>query len=377
MINPERISCEFARQAAIESPSFKEAAIADYLRQRFTQLGATLVEDSAGEQIGSQSNNLIFHIQGSKPGAPLLLSAHMDTVSPAEGVEPVLADGVFRSAGHTILGADDKAGIAEIIEALEVLREQKIEHVPLEVVITVCEEVGLLGAKHLDYSLLKAKRGIALDTTGISDVIHKAPAANRFTVEITGQEAHAGVVPENGISAIVIAARAIARMQLGRIDEETTANIGVIRGGQATNIIPRQTILEGEVRSHNPHKLQELTQQIIGLIEEEVAREQITVDGAQIRATMTLDLRDEYPSMHVDLDADILALIAEAAKASDFPLQIKAAGGGSDANIFNGQGIQCVIVGTGMNKVHSVEEEVRVEDMVQIARLVVEIIRRA
>ncbi len=377
MINSERISNEFAQQTAIDSPSFKEAAMADYLRQRFAQLGATLVEDRAADQIGSQSNNLIFRIAGTKPGKPLLLSAHMDTVGPAEGVEPVLIDGVFRSAGNTILGADDKAGIAEIIEALEVLAEQEIAHVPLEVAITVCEEVGLLGAKHLDFSLLNAKRGIALDTTGISDVIHKAPAANRFKVKIIGQEAHAGVIPENGISSIQIAAKAISRMQLGRIDEETTANIGIIKGGQATNIIPRQTILEGEIRSHNPDKLQELTRQIIALIEEEVETARISVDGTEIKASMSLDLHEEYPSMHVDKQAEILQLITGAAEAINFPLHIKAAGGGSDANILNAHGIQCVILGTGMNKVHSVEEEVRVEDMVQIARLLVEIIRCA
>ena len=377
MINPTRISSEFAQQAAISSPSFKEAAMADYLRRRFATLAATLVEDKTGAQIGSQSNNLIFHIPGTKPGQPLLLSAHMDTVGPAEGVEPILKDGVFRSAGNTILGADDKSGIAEIIEALEVLREQKIAHVPLEVTITVCEEVGLLGAKHLDFSLLKATRGIALDTTGISDVIHKAPAAKRFTVQIIGQEAHAGVVPENGISSIQIAARAISRMQLGRIDHETTANIGVIKGGQATNIIPRQTVLEGEVRSHDPHKLEKHSRRIIDLLEEEVAKAHITVDGTEIKAAMSLDLHQEYPAMHVDKQAEILQLIGTAADAIDFDLQIKAAGGGSDANIFNAHGIQCVILGTGMNKVHSVEEEVKVADMVQIARLLVEIIRRA
>jgi len=377
MINTERICDEFARQAAIESPSFKEATMADYLRQRFARLNATLTEDNAGEQIGSQSNNLIFRIAGTKPGAPLLLSAHMDTVGPTEGVKPTLIEGIFRSTGNTILGADDKAGIAEIIEALEVLREQQIDHVPLEIAITVCEEVGLLGAKHLDFSLIESKRGIALDTTGISHVIHKAPAANRFTVQITGQEAHAGVVPENGISSILIAARAISRMQLGRIDIETTANIGVIKGGQATNIIPRQTILHGEVRSHNPDKLRQHTEQIIGLIEDEVTKTRITVAGGEVQATMTVELCNEYPSMHVDLQAGILKLISDAATAIDFPLQIKAAGGGSDANILNANGIQCVIMGTGMNKVHSVDEEVKVEDMVQIAHLLVETIRRA
>lgn len=377
MINSQRISDEFARQSAIESPSFKEAAMSEYLKKRFSDLGATIIEDTAAKQIGGQSNNMIIRIPGEKPGEPLLLSGHMDTVGPTEGIKPVLKDGVFRSSGNTILGADDKSGLAEIIEALEVLREQKIDHVPLEIVITVCEEVGLLGAKNLDFELITARRGLALDTTGINHVIHKAPAANRFTIEIIGQEAHAGVVPENGISAIQIAARGIARMQLGRIDGETTANIGVIKGGQATNIIPRKVVLEGEVRSHNPLKLQEQTRQMIGLLEEEVNRAQATVAGTVIRASMSIEIRDDYPAMHVDLQADILKTISTAADAINFPITIKAAGGGSDANIFNQHGVETVIVGTGMNKVHSVEEEVKVEDMVQIARLLVEVIRRA
>jgi len=377
MINSQRISAEFARQAAIDSPSFKEVGMADYLRTRFTELGATLEEDQSAAATGSQSNNLIFRIAGEKPGEPLLLSAHMDTVGPAEGVHPILEDGIFRSAGNTILGADDKSGIAEIIEALEVVREQQIKHVPLEIAITVCEEVGLLGAKNLDYSLIKSRRGLALDTTGINIVIHKAPAANRFKVEIIGQEAHAGVVPENGISAIQIAARAISRMRLGRIDEETTANIGIIKGGQATNIIARQVTLEGEVRSHNAQKLKQFTTEIVGLIEEEVSQAIITVGGKEIKAQMSLNLTNEYPPLHVDKQAPILQLVGQAAAAIAFPLQVKAAGGGSDANIFNAHGIETVIVGTGMNKVHSVEEEVRVDDMVQVARLLVEIIRRA
>ncbi|WP_020675973.1 M20/M25/M40 family metallo-hydrolase [Geopsychrobacter electrodiphilus] len=377
MINSQRLSDEFARQATIESPSFKEAGMADYLRQRFAEFGATLQEDQAAAKVGGQCNNLIFRLAGKNPGAPLLLSAHMDTVGPTEGLCPVLENGVFRSAGNTILGADDKSGIVEIIEALEVLREQQIEHVPLEIAITVCEEVGLLGAKNLDYSLITAKRGLALDTTGINIVIHKAPAANRFRIEITGQEAHAGVVPENGISAIIIAARAISRMRLGRIDDETTANIGIFNGGQATNIIPRQVILEGEVRSHDPQKLKQFTEEIIGLLEEEVNQAFITIGGKEIKAQMALNLTNEYPSLQIDKQSDILQLIGQAAEAINYPLQVKAAGGGSDANIFNDHGIETVILGTGMNKVHSVEEEVRVDDMVQVAGLLVEIIRRA
>lgn len=377
MINRDRICDEFSRQCAIDSPSFKEAEIAAYLKKRFSAFGAEIAEDGTGEQIGSQSNNLVFRIPGTKSGQPLLLSGHMDTVGPAENVEPILEDGIFRSAGNTILGADDKAGLAEIIEALEVLREQQIEHVPLEIAITVCEEVGLLGAKHFDFSLLSSRRGIALDTTGVDHVIHMAPAANRFTVEITGQEAHAGVVPENGISAVVIAANAISRMRLGRIDSETTANIGLIKGGQATNIIPRRVTLEGEVRSHDPQKLQQMTSEIIGLIEAEVAKARIEVNGEPVAASMQIELRDDYPAMAVDKEAGILQLITASAQQLGMPLKVTAAGGGSDANVFNANGIETVILGTGMNKVHSVEEEVKVDDLVQIARLLVEIISRA
>ena len=377
MVNRQRIIDEFTRQAAIESPSFKEGAMSAYLKQRFADLATEIVEDGAGAAVGSQSNNLIFRIPGKKAGEPLLLSGHMDTVGPTEGIEPILEEGVFRSAGNTVLGADDKAGLVEIIEALEVLREEQIDHVPLEVVITICEEVGLLGAKHLDASLLEARRGIALDTTDIDHLIHKAPTANRFTIKVIGQAAHAGVVPENGISAIQIAACAISRMPLGRIDAETTANIGVIEGGQATNIVPRQVILNGEVRSHDPQKLEARTQEIIGLLEEEVAKARIQVEGREIRAALEVDLHLDFPAMHVDLQAEILKLVTASAEQLDFPLTIKAAGGGSDANILNGYGIETVILGTGMNKVHSVDEEVRVDDMIRVSELLVQIIRNA
>ena len=161
MINEQRICDEFMRQASIDSPSFKEGAISIYLKRRFEQLGAQVIYDNAGEQVGSESGNLIARFSGTRAGAPLILSGHMDTVTPAQNVQPVLKDGIFTSAGDTILGSDDKAGLVEIIEAIEVLKEQQIPHVPLEVVITICEEQGLLGAKALDFSLLAGKRGVA------------------------------------------------------------------------------------------------------------------------------------------------------------------------------------------------------------------------
>ena len=377
MVNQQRISDEFMRQAAIDSPSFHEAAMAEYLQQRFEKLGATVEFDDAGKQIGSDTGNLIARIPGKKPGEPLLLSAHMDTVTPAKDVTPVLKNGIFTSAGDTILGGDDKSGIVEIIEAIEVLNEQNIPYVSLEIAISICEEQGLLGAKQFDFSQFKAKRAIALDTRGIDIIINRAPAANRFKIDIFGHEAHAGVCPEAGISAIQIASRAITRMNLGRIDEETTANIGTIHGGMASNIIPGQISLRGEIRSHNVDKLRFQAESIISIVEEEVHNGAITSNGEPLQARMAIEINDDYPPMRVADDAGILQLIGEAGEAINRPQQVMAAGGGSDANIFNNNGIEMVIMGTGMEKVHTIDEYISLDDMVKTSELLVEVIRRA
>lgn len=377
MINQQRIADEFFRLASIDSPSYREALIATYLQQRFSQLGAEVVFDTIGASIGSDSGNMTARFPGTREGEPFVICVHMDTVSPAENVQPVLNDGVFTSAGNTILGADDKAGIAELIEAIEVLQENSIPYGPLEVVITVCEEQGLLGAKQFDFSTLKGKRGIALDTTGIDRIINRAPAANRMKIDIHGLEAHAGVCPEQGMSAIVIAGKAIARMPLGRIDEHTTANIGTINGGIATNIIPGQVSLRGEVRSHLPERLQQITETIIRCCEEEVYNSSVVVDGETRHATMAIEIKEDFPAMQIPDSASIVRLVVSAGKALQRPQQIASAGGGSDANIFNGHGIEMVILGTGMANVHTQQEQVAVADMEKVSALLVEIIRNA
>jgi len=377
MVDQQRISDEFMRQAAIDSPSFHEEAMAKYLQKCFEKLGATIEFDDAGKQVGSDSGNLIARIPGKKIGAPLLLSAHMDTVTPAKNVTPVLKDGIFTSAGDTILGGDDKSGIVEIIEAITVLNEQNIPYVPLEIAISICEEQGLLGAKQFDFSQFKAKRAIALDTRGTDVIINRAPAANRFKIDIFGHEAHAGVCPEAGISAIQIASRAITRMNLGRIDEETTANIGTIHGGMAPNIIPGQISLRGEIRSHNVDKLRLQTESIVSIVEEEVRNGAITSNGEPLQARMAIEINDDYPPMRVADNAEIVQLICEAGKAINRPQQVTAAGGGSDANIFNNNGIEMVIMGTGMEKVHTIDEYISLDDMVKTSELLIEIIRRA
>jgi tripeptide aminopeptidase len=245
------------------------------------------------------------------------------------------------------------------------------------VVVTICEEVGLLGAKHLDFSRIRARRGLALDTSGVDLLIHRAPAANKMRFEITGREAHAGIAPEKGISAIQVAAAAVAAMRLGRIDGETTANIGTIQGGQATNIVPKKVVLEGEARSHDPEKLTRQTEHMISCLEEAARERARELDGEKFVPEVKTEVMADYPAMAVPLQGAIIRLVREASDRLQRPLEIKAAGGGSDANIFNGQGIETVILGTGMTNVHTVDECVRVEDMARVAGLLVEIIRLA
>lgn len=377
MINRDRLTREFMSQAAIASPSYKEKAMADYLTRRFEALGATVSMDNAGEQVGGEVGNLIARIPGSCSGEPLMFSVHMDTVVPCEGVDPVLVDGVFRSAGETILGADDKAGIAELIEALEVVREQQVTHPPLEVVVTICEEVGLVGAKQFDADLIEARRGFALDTAGINRLIHRAPGANRINLKLTGREAHAGISPEKGLSAIEVAAKAIAEMPLGRIDEETTANIGTINGGLACNIVPREVTIVGEARSHDTKKLAAQTEAMLACFDRAIAASARLIDGEMVQVQIEKDVTSDYPAMHVPLDAGVITLARAATAALGQTLEVAMAGGGSDANIFNRLGIETVILGTGMAHVHTVDEHVSLDDMVKVSELLVEIIRRA
>lgn len=378
MVNQQRLSDEFARLAAINSPPLRESAIAGYLAERLQRLGGEVHFDDAAAMTGGEVGNLLAYFPGTgKQTEPLLFSVHMDTVEPGGQVEPVLRDGVFYSAGDTVLGADDKAGIAELLEALEVVREEKIAHGPIEVVVTIAEELGLIGAKHLDFSLLKSRRGFALDTTGVDCMVLKAPGANRLKVEITGLAAHAGLAPERGISAIQTAALALGRMRLGRIDHETTANIGLIQGGVATNIVPQKVLLEGEARSHDPHKLQAQTEHMLVCFEEAADAMVGEIDGRLVRPVVHAEVRVDFPSMTVAEDAPVVKLVRSAAATLSQQPEVRLGGGGSDANIFNAHGIEMIILATGMGSVHTHEESVAVADMVHVTGLLVEIIRQA
>ena len=373
MIDQNRLAETFRFLAEIDSVSKDEAGIFLELKKILESMGAEVVWDNAGVKIGSNADNLIARFKGTRNAPPLLLNAHMDTVGPGKGIKVLFRDGVFTSAGDTILGADDKSAIAVLLESLRVIQERNIPCGPLELVLTVCEEIGLMGAKHLDYSLITAKYGYALDATDTEFIITRAPGAKKIDIEVHGKEAHAGVAPENGINAISIAAKAIAKLRLGRIDAETTCNIGMIEGGIATNIIPRLVRVKGEARSHSPEKLEAITEEILSAFREAVEKEKKSPEDEL--PALKIDLEHDFNRTDIPEDHPVIVHARKAAENLGMRLVPKTTGGGADANIFVEKGIIVGVLGTGMRDMHTVNESVALADMAKMAELVIEIIR--
>ncbi|MGE5301951.1 MAG: M20/M25/M40 family metallo-hydrolase [Alphaproteobacteria bacterium] len=376
MINQERLKDLLIELIKIDSLSRKEYKIAMRLKREMEELGATVTVDDAGKKVGGNVGNLIAHFRGSVPTAkPLLLSAHMDTVAPGEGVTPVLDGDILRSDGSTVLGGDDKTGVAIICEALRVIRENKLPCADTDVVFTICEEAGLVGAKCLDVSQLRARMGLVLDSDSVGFLFTKAPAANRMEFRVHGLEAHAGVCPERGINAIQVAAEGLARMKLGRVDRETTANIGVIEGGMAVNIVPNMVVLKGEARSHNREQLDRQTQHMLQCLEEATARHSVESDGKRYQAKLEAKIERDYDRMDVPDGAPIVQLVRAAARNLNCDLATAATGGGCDANVFNQKGLQVANLATGMREIHTVSEWLDLKDLYLCASMVLEIVR--
>ncbi|MBX5477812.1 MAG: M20/M25/M40 family metallo-hydrolase [Pyrinomonas methylaliphatogenes] len=376
MINLERMRQTFLDLVQIDSHSRHERRVAEYLKRRCEALGAEVEIDDAGEKVGGDTGNLIARFRGTvRDAPPFLFSSHMDTVTPGEGVRPIVEGDIIRSDGRTILGSDDKSGIAIILETIQTLRERAIPHPDIEVVFSICEEIGLLGAKHLDEKRLRARLGIVFDAEDPNEIFTRGPSGNHIEFRIHGLEAHAGIAPEQGISAIKIAAEAIAAMRLGRIDEETTANIGQIEGGRATNIIPNLVTLKGEARSLDERKLEEQTRHMVECVHRAAERYEVTLDGKTIRARVEETIERNYPALNVPDDARLVQLIKRAAERLGRQVKTVASGGGSDANFLNGKGIECVVVGTGMRAIHTVNEWIDLKDMRAAAELAIEVIR--
>ena len=378
MINKDRLAQTFKHLVSIDSVSRDEEAVCREIRKILVSMGAETVIDGAGDRTGSNTGNLIARFAGNRPAEkqapPLLLNAHMDTVEPGRGINAVLKDGSFTSSGSTILGADDKSAIAVILEAIRVLKENDLRHGPLEIVFTICEEIGLLGAKHLDYSLINAKYGYTLDTFDIEGIVTRAPAANQIEFKIHGKDAHAGAEPEKGINAIVLAAKAIAGLDTGRIDHETTCNIGIIKGGIATNIVPNLVTIKGEARSHDKEKLSKIINKIVSSFNEVIENCRKYSPDDQL-PYVDINIKKEFPLTNVPDNHPVVTIARKASANLGMKMKTKTTGGGSDANIFFEKGIITGVLGTGMRDVHTVRESIRLDDMVKTAELLLEIIR--
>lgn len=368
MINRERIVKNFLDLIAMDSESGFERLVCDFLKKYLEQFTKDIEEDDTGAVIGGEAGNIIARIAGNVSGRPLiLLNAHMDTVKPGRGVTPVVSGDIITSNGNTILGADDKAGIAAILEALHALREQKVPHGDIDVIFTVSEEVNLRGARTLDPKHLRADYGYTLDCPGgPGDIYTRSPSHDTIVARITGKAAHAGMEPEKGKNAIWIAARAIARMNIGRIDHETTANIGVISGGKATNIVPDIVEIKGEARSHSPSKLKAQVTHMRDCLEH---------TAKEYEAGIQIHVEHEYSSYQLAEDQPVIQNAFEAARALGVEPKIHSSGGGSDANIFNALGMQIAPIGCAMTDCHTTAENININTLAETARYIVELVR--
>ena len=375
-MNRERLRDEFLELVRISSVSKREGNVAKRLTTILEGMGATVEVDDAGDKIGSDTGNLVARFPGTAPDvAPFLLCGHMDTVPPADNVRPVVDGDVIRTDGTTVLGGDDKSGIVAILETVRLLRERRIPHGPVDVLFTICEELGLIGAKHFDVGRLRARTGLVLDCDGVHELITRAPAANRMQFTVHGLEAHAGLAPEQGISAVQVAAEAIAAMRLGRVDAATTANVGRIEGGLASNIIPNRVVLRAETRSLTLEALEAQTRHMLECFERAASRRSVTLAGKTTTARVEARVERDYEPLSVADDTRIVRLVRGAAERLSKPFKTRSTGAASDANVFSGRGVEVANLGCGMRQIHTVNEWVDVNDMIATTELLVETMR--
>lgn len=367
MINEQRLLDEFLELVQIDSETKFETEIAKVLKQKFTDLGLEVIEDDTTAQTGHGAGNLICTLAGTNDTVdPIYFTCHMDTVVPGKGIKPSIKDGYVVTDGTTILGADDKAGLAVLLEVIKVLKENNLPHGTIQFVITVGEESGLVGAKALDSSLLKAKFGYALDSDGkVGNIVVAAPTQAKVKAVIYGKTAHAGVAPEKGVSAITIAAKSIAKMPLGRIDKETTANIGRFEGGTQTNIVADRVDILAEARSLVPEKM-----------EAQVAKMKDAYESvaAEMGGRAEVDVQVMYPGFKFGEGDHVVEVARKAAAKINRSCELLQSGGGSDANVIASFGIPTVVLSVGYEEIHTTNERMPIEELNKLAEMTLAII---
>ena len=350
MIDQERLVNSFCEMVRIDSPSDEEEEVAKHLTERLTQLGFHVQRDAHGNVIASEEGD-----------DPLLLSAHMDTVEPGRGIKPEVQGDRIVSDGTTILGGDCKAGVSAILEGLQSVKDEGLSRRPLQVVFTRGEEIGLIGATNLDYSMIRAKESVVFDGNGpVNTITGASPTYMSFNVTVKGRAAHAGVEPEKGLSAIRIATEIISQLPQGRLDEETTFNVGFISGGSVRNAVPAEATFGGEFRSRNTETLDLLRMEVLAKLEQ--ARQRYG------EASIEEDLEVLFHMYNLDPNDQIVKLVTRVMGDLNLRPNIQPSGGGTDANVMRHHGIECVVVGMSTNEMHTVNEYVVVPDLVTTAR---------
>ena len=369
MVNKERLLKQFFDLVKIDSETGDERDIADYLKGKFQELGLKVIEDNSEEKSGHGAGNLIATLESNQDeNLPVIyFTAHMDTVTPGKSVKPGIDGDYIVSDGTTILGSDDKAGIAAILEVLNLIKEQNIPHGTIQFLLTVGEESGLKGSRNLQKDLIQAQYGYALDSNGpVGNIITAAPTQAKIQVTVYGKSAHAGVNPEDGISAIQVASNAIANMKLGRIDKETTANIGKFQGGTATNVVSDRVNILAEARSLHEEKLDKQVKHMKEAFENAAKTFKTKIDfGFEIM----------YPGFSYDEGHFLVKKAVKAVKTIGRKPELIASGGGSDANVMNGYGVSTINLGVGYEKIHTTSERMPIRELTKITELVIELIK--
>lgn len=366
LVKQERLLREFFCLTEINAHSFEEREKADYLKKRLIQLGFQVQEDDAGNFYNGNAGNLHAYKKGTIQGEPILFSAHMDTVAPGKGIKASIdEDGKIISDGSTVLGADDNAGLVSILEAITAIEENELQHRDVELLFTIGEEAYLRGSEVFDYTKIRATQGYVLDLSGkIGTAATQAPTLLSFTVRIQGRASHAGFAPEEGINAIQIAAKIIARLQQGRISEETTLNIGCIEGGMSTNIVSEECIFKGEVRSLRHADALEQIDLLKSLIEKETKKSQASYD---------METSIGCIAYNIETNTDVIKRFEQVCQKLDLDMKLITTLGGSDNNNLVRHGIQGIVLACGMEQVHSCQEYTYIEELNKSAQVVLEL----
>jgi tripeptide aminopeptidase len=358
----------FVRLAGIASPTGAEREMADAVRDFVTGVGLDIVEDDTAPVTGCGCGNLLVRAPGRGAGTCVALCAHLDTVPVHAAPRVVVENGVVRSDGETVLGADDKAAVAALLLLARDLAAEP-PALGVELLFTAGEEEGLLGAKAFDITALAAPFVFVLDSEGApGTIITGAPSQKSVDAEFLGQSAHAGIEPERGRNAIVAAARAVAAMRLGRIDEETTANIGLIEGGSASNVVADRCVVRGEARSRDSAKMAAQAGQMV---------DAITLAASECGVDVEIDVREAYQGYRHDEDGPLLRVAAAAATDAGLTPRFVDGGGGSDSNVFNARGLPAATLGVGFEHLHSPRESMRLDRLVELHALAGAVVRVA